>query len=229
MKFGAIPLDEAEGAILAHSVKLDRLALKKGRRLSTADVAALRAAGAKSVIAAKLEPGDVEEDEAARRVAAAVAGPHLRVDKPFTGRVNLHAEQAGVVVVDRARIDRLNLVDEAVTLGTLPAFASVRPGQMVATIKIIPFAAPQAAIERCVAIASEAGGLVRVAPYRPLDVALIQTRLPGTKESMLDKTVAITAERISCGRRAADQRSALPPTRPRRSQSAFGRAAAISS
>ena len=131
MKFGAIPLDEAEGAILAHSVKLDRLALKKGRRLSTADVAALRAAGAKSVIAAKLEPGDVEEDEAARRVAVAVAGPHLRVDKPFTGRVNLHAEQAGVVVVDRARIDRLNLVDEAVTLGTLPAFASVRPGQMV--------------------------------------------------------------------------------------------------
>jgi molybdenum cofactor cytidylyltransferase len=197
MKFGAIPLDEAEGAILAHSVKLDRLALKKGRRLSTADVAALRAAGAKSVIAAKLEPGDVEEDEAARRVAAAVAGPHLRVDKPFTGRVNLHAEQAGVVVVDRARIDRLNLVDEAVTLGTLPAFASVRPGQMVATIKIIPFAAPQAGIARCVAIASEAGGLVRVAPYRPLDVALIQTRLPGTKESMLDKTVAITAERIT--------------------------------
>jgi molybdenum cofactor cytidylyltransferase len=197
MKFGAIPLVEAEGAILAHSVKLDRLALKKGRRLSAEDVSALRAAGAKTVIAAKLEPGDIEEDEAARRVAAAVAGPHLRVDKPFTGRVNLHAKQAGVVVVDRARIDRLNLVDEAVTLGTLPAFASVRPGQMVATVKIIPFAAPQAAVERCVAIASDVGGLVRVAPYRPLDVALIQTRLPGTKESMLDKTVAVTAERIT--------------------------------
>ena len=226
MKFGAIPLDEAEGAILAHSVKLDRLALKKGRRLSTDDVA-LRAAGAKTVIAAKLEPGDVEEDEAARRVAEAVAGPHLRVDKPFTGRVNLHAEQAGVVVVDRARIDRLNLVDEAVTLGTLPAFASVRPGQMVATIKIIPFAAPQAAIERCLAIAREGRPLVRVAPYRPLDVALIQTRLPGTKESVLDKTVAITAERIAAagGRLISEARS---PTRPRRSQSASGRAAAIS-
>ena len=59
-----------------------------------------------------------------------------------------------MVVVDRARIDRLNLVDEAVTLGTLPAFASVQPGQMVATIKIIPFAAPRAAIERCLAIAA---------------------------------------------------------------------------
>ena len=66
-----------------------------------------------------------------------------------------------MVVVDRARIDRLNLVDEAVTLGTLPAFASVRSGQMVATIKIIPFAAPQAAIERCLAIAREGRPLVR--------------------------------------------------------------------
>jgi molybdenum cofactor cytidylyltransferase len=197
MKFGAIALDEAEGAILAHSVKLEGLALKKGRRLSPDDLAALRAAGARSVIGAKLEASDVEEDEAARLVAAAVAGANLRVDRPFTGRVNLHAEQAGVVVVDRERIDRLNLVDEAVTLGTLPAFASVQWGQMVATVKIIPFAAPRAAVERCLAIAREADPLIRIAPYRPLDVALIQTRLPGIKESVLDKTVAVTAERIA--------------------------------
>src|ERR687891_431623 len=210
MKFGAIPLEQAEGAILAHSVKLDRLALKKGRRLSADDLEALRAAGAESVIAAKLEPDDVEEDEAARLVANAVAGPNLRVDKPFTGRVNLHAEQAGVAVVDRARIDRLNLVDEAVTLGTLPAYASVQPGQMVATIKIIPFAAPRPAVERCLAIANEAAALVRVAPYRPLDVALIQTRLPGIKESVLDKTVAVTAERIAAagGRLISEARCA---------------------
>ena len=141
MKFGAIPLDEAEGAILAHSVKLDRLALKKGRRLSTADVAALRAAGAKSVIAAKLEPGDVAVDQAAPARGLAVAGPHLRVDKPFTGRVNLHAEQAGVVVVDRARIDRLNCWSTRRSRSApCRRSRSVPPGQMVATIKIIPFA-----------------------------------------------------------------------------------------
>ena len=210
MKFGAIPLDEAEGAILAHSVKLDRLALKKGRRLSRDDLAALRAAGAETVVAAKLEGGDVEEDEAARLVADAVAGANLRVGRPFTGRVNLHAEQAGVVVVDRARIDRLNLVDESITVGTLPAFASVDAGQMVATVKIIPFAAPQPALERCLAIAREADAPVRIAPYRPLDVALIQTRLPGTKESILDKTVAVTAERIAAtkGRLISEARTA---------------------
>jgi molybdenum cofactor cytidylyltransferase len=210
MKFGAIPLDEAEGAILAHSVRLDRLALKKGRRLSADDLAALRAAGAATVVAAKLEPADVDEDEAARLVATAVAGSNLRVGKAFTGRVNLHAEQAGMLIVDRERIDRLNLIDEAVTLGTLPEFASVPPGQMVATIKIIPFGAPRAAVERCLAIANEAGALVQIAPYRPLDVALIQTRLPGIKESVLDKTVAVTAERIAAtgGRLISEARCA---------------------
>jgi molybdenum cofactor cytidylyltransferase len=210
MKFGALPLDDAEGAILAHSVKLERLALKKGRRLSADDLAALRTAGAQHVIAAKLEAGDVEEDEAARLIAAAVAGPNLQIAKPFTGRVNVNAERAGVLVVDRARIDRLNLVDEAVTLGTLPAFASVQPGQMVATIKIIPFAAPGAAVERCLAIAHDGEALVRIAPYRPLDVALIQTRLPGIKESVLDKTVAVTAERIAAagGRLISEARCA---------------------
>jgi molybdenum cofactor cytidylyltransferase len=210
MKFGAIPLEEAEGATLAHSIKLARLALKKGRRLSPEDLEGLRAASVAHVIAAKLEPGDVEENEAAHLIAGAVAGANLRVDKPFTGRVNLYAERAGVVVVDRERIDRLNLVDEAITLGTLPAFASVQPGQMVATVKIIPFAAPQAAVERCLAVADEAAGLVRIAPYRPLDVALIQTRLPGIKETVLDKTVAITAERIAAagGRLISEARCA---------------------
>ena len=94
MKFGAIPLDEAEGAILAHSVKLERLALKKGRRLSADDVAALRAAGAKRVIAAKLEPGDVEEDEAARLVAAAVAG-RQSPDRQAVHRPGQPARRAG--------------------------------------------------------------------------------------------------------------------------------------
>jgi molybdenum cofactor cytidylyltransferase len=197
MKFGDLPLAEAEGAILAHSVRLDGLAWKKGRRLVADDIAALRAAGVRSVIAARLDPVDVHEDEAARLVAAAAAGEHLRVDKPFTGRVNLFAEQAGLVVLDRARIDRLNLVDEAVTIATLAEFEPVQPRQMVATVKIIPFGVARGAVEQCVRIAAEAGPLVRIAPYRHLDVALIQTRLPSVKESVLDKTVAITADRVA--------------------------------
>jgi molybdenum cofactor cytidylyltransferase len=196
MRFGAIALDEAEGAVLAHALRIGKLAYKKGRRLSAADIEALRTSGIRDVVAAKLEPGDIEENEAARLIAEAIAGAQVRVDRPFTGRVNLFAEQAGVLVLDRARIDRLNRLDEAVTIATLAEFAEVQPKQMIATVKIIPFAAKGAVVEQWCACTAE-GPLLRVAPYRALDVALIQTRLPGTKESVLDKTVAVTAERIA--------------------------------
>ena len=196
MRFGAIGIDEAEGAVLAHSLRVGQLAFKKGRALSDTDVDALRAAGIETVIAAKIEAGDLEEDTAAQLVAEAVVGSHVRVDQPFTGRVNLFAEQSGLLVVDPARVDQLNQLDEAVTLATLDQWAEVRPGQMLATAKIIPFAARTEIISRWQEITAD-GPILAVAPYGSLDVALIQTRLPGTKESVLDKTVRVTAHRIS--------------------------------
>jgi len=144
----------------------------------------------------RFEPGDVTEDEAAQRVAAAVCGENLEVAAPFTGRANLIAKAHGVLVVDRARLDRLNAVDEAVTLATLPAFDLVAPGDMAATVKIIPFAVPGEVIERCLWTLS-GEPLLRVAALRPRAVTLIQTRLPGLKESVVDKTVAVMNERLA--------------------------------
>jgi molybdenum cofactor cytidylyltransferase len=197
MKFGALALDEAEGAILAHSVRLDGIAYRKGHRLGAEEIAALRGAGIERVMAARLDPGDVHEDEAARQVAQAIAGPHVTVEAPFTGRVNLRAEQTGLVVVDRERIDRINLVDEAITVATLGEFEPVQPRQMVATIKIIPFAVRRDILEICLELARSGGPIVQVLPYRHLEVALVQTVLPGLKRSVLDKTVATTAERVA--------------------------------
>jgi len=197
VKFGEVPVADAEGAILAHSLKLGTTALKKGRLLSRADVEAIAAGGLSEVTVARLEAGDVGEDEAAARLAAAAIGPGVSAAPAFTGRVNLHAEARGVFAVDRERVDRLNLVHEAVTLGTLPPFTVVEPRQMVATIKIIPFAAPEAAIRDCARVAITGGPLLQVAPFRSLSVGLVQTRLPGLKESILDKTRQVTEGRLA--------------------------------
>jgi molybdenum cofactor cytidylyltransferase len=196
MKFGEVPVAEAEGAILAHSLKLGTTALKKARVLSRADLDVIAGAGLSRIVVARLEPGDVGEDEAARRVAAAAAGDAVEPAAPFTGRANLFAKSRGLLVFDRERLDRLNLVDEAITFGTLPPFAVVEPRMMVGTVKIIPFAAPAEAVERCVEVARSDGPLLRVAPFVPRSVGLIQTRLPGLKESILDKTREVTAGRL---------------------------------
>jgi molybdenum cofactor cytidylyltransferase len=197
MKFGELAVAEAAGAILAHSLKLGTTALKKGHVLSPDDLQVIEAAGLSRIVVARLDPGDIREDAAAHRIAAAAAGENVATANAFTGRANLFAEARGLLVFDRDRLDRLNLVDESVTLGTLPAFAVVEPRQMIATVKIIPFALPEAAVEGAAKAAIEGEPLLRVAAFRALSVALVQTRLPGFKESILDKTRQITEQRLA--------------------------------
>jgi molybdenum cofactor cytidylyltransferase len=197
MKFGEVPVAEAVGAVLAHSLKVGDRSLRKGRVLSAEDVAALAASGRRSVIAARLEPGDVGEDAAAAAVARPLAGANVKPGPPFTGRVNFFAEAAGLCVLDRARVDRFNLVDETITLATLESFAVVAPKQMVATLKVIPFAVRQESVEACAREAAAGEPLMRVAPFRARRAGLIQTRLAGLKESVLEKTVDTTRERLA--------------------------------
>jgi molybdenum cofactor cytidylyltransferase len=140
MKFGAVPVKEALGATAVHTIRQDGLVLKKGTPIGPAEVAALLAAGITEVVVAQLEPGDVSEDVAAAEIAKAVAGEGVHIDRAFTGRANLFAHAAGILVVDKDAIDRLNRVDEAITLATLPAYKPVVAGEMIATVKIIPFA-----------------------------------------------------------------------------------------
>ena len=196
MQFGEVPVGAAEGAILVHSLRLGTTALKKGRVLSAADVEVIAGAGIEEITVVRLEPGDIREDAAADRIAITVAGEGIATAPAFTGRANLFAEQKGLLVFDRERLDRLNTIDEAVTLGTLPPYAVVEPRQMVATVKIIPFAVPEEAVAHCTQIAGDGGKLLRVVAFRSLSVGLIQTRLPGLKDSVLDKTRNVTQGRL---------------------------------
>ena len=191
MKFGPVPVGEAAGAILAHSVRLSDGSIRKGTTLTGDHVAALKAAGVSEVVVARLGSDDVHEDSAAATIAAALAGAGVRVEPPFTGRANLSAESAGVVVIDRRMIDQLNRVDPAITVATVPEFAVVSAGQMVATIKIIPFAVTRATVEA--AVVSSA---IRVAPFQPMKVGLVATELPSLKRSVMDKTRRLLDERL---------------------------------
>ncbi|MEA2984831.1 MAG: molybdenum cofactor cytidylyltransferase, partial [Alphaproteobacteria bacterium] len=140
MKFGPVAPKDALGATAVHTLRQGSLVLKKGTVIGDAEVAALEAAGVDEIVVVRLESGDVSEDVAAAEIARAVAGEGTRTDRAFTGRCNLFAGEAGVLVVDKEGIDRLNRIDEAITLATLPAHKPVVAGEMIATVKIIPFA-----------------------------------------------------------------------------------------
>ena len=197
MKFGAVPVEEAIGATAVHSIRQADLVLKKGTLIGPKEVAALTAAGVKEIVVARLEPGDISEDQAAAEIAEAAKGEGVHVDRAFTGRCNLFAENAGVLVVDKDAIDGLNRIDEAVTLATLPAFKPVVEGEMIATVKIIPFAVPVEARNRAVAAAAQAKPVIRVAPYKVKKLGIVSTLLPGLAPKVVDKTLKITAARIA--------------------------------
>jgi molybdenum cofactor cytidylyltransferase len=194
VKFGPVPVRDAVGGTLAHAVKEGDLVLRKGTIIDAGHAAALAAAGVAEITVAQLEPGDMPEDYAARTLADAVIDVEVIAEKPFTGRVNLFAASAGVLLVDGARIDAVNAVDEAITIATLPNHRRVQSGEMVATVKIIPFAAPGALVDKAVAVGA---GAIRIAPFAGKKVAVFSTLLPGLKSSVVDKTLKILDERLA--------------------------------
>lgn len=194
MIFAELPLAEAEGAMLAHSLLLGGTRIPKGRRVDAALLAAARAQGIEQLWVARLQPGDIPEDEAARQIGARLAGPGLVAHAPVHGRVNLHAAQGGLLSVAPEQIHAANLATEAVGLSTLPPLSPVAPGELVATVKIMPYALPAGALDAvCAPLAP-----LRISGWRQgLRATLLHTVQPGTSEKLLDKTSAVTADRLA--------------------------------
>src|SRR5271156_6784352 len=197
MKFGPASPADAVGGVTVHTLRQGSLVLKKGTTIGPAEVEALKKAGVKEIVVVRLEQGDVSEDVAAASIAEAVTGEGITAERAFTGRANLFAARAGVLVVDRAAVDRINSVDEAITFATLAAYKPVVEGEMVATVKLIPFGVEAKLCDAAVEAAK--GGALRIAPYTIKRVGIVSTLLPGLAPKVVDKTIKVTAERLGAG------------------------------
>lgn len=207
MKFGPVCVSDAEGAILAHAIVAGAVNLRKAHRLTACDIAMLGEAGVEEVIAAVLERDDLDEDAAASAIVSALETAGVEAKPAATGRVNVHASRDGVFTVDKTLIDALNHIDPSITIATLADYTTVERGRMVATLKIIPFAVSTSLIRGA---RSQLRGreAFAVHAFQPKKVALVQTVLPGTKDSVLDKTARTTQERLarSASRIVAEKR-----------------------
>ena len=187
MKFGPVPLGRAEGKILGHNVAGHdgRRLLRKGKALTTEHVAVLRGMGRTVVHVAELEPGDVGEDVAARRVADAAKGDGLRLLGSATGRVNVLSTTQGLFRLNPDRLVRLNECD-GVTLAVLDTHTAVGTGQVVATIKVIPYAVPERTVARAEAIAKEGEPLIRVDALPSRAVGMILSGAPSIRSKLFE-------------------------------------------
>ena len=194
MEFGPVPLAECEGAILAHAVFHGDIRIRKGTRLTADDIDRLRAAGKTSLIVARLKAGDVDEDSAADRLAVQLMPPAVRLSKASTGRVNIYAVGRGIVRFDRDRLKAINVINEGITLACVQHNQLVEDGDMIATLKIIPYSVPETALA-AVLVASGDTPVLEFHRLTARPFALIQTRIDGMKTSILagtEKAVSYT-------------------------------------
>lgn len=198
MKFGALPLDQAVGTVLAHKLRADdgRVLFNKGHVLRPDDLASIREAGIQTVTVAALAPTDVGENEAARRIGAALAGEHVRVAAPGVGRANLTALERGVLRVNVSALERLNNIDEGITIATLRTHMLVEARQLVTLVKIIPFGVPLARVEDVEAVARDTAPVIAVRTLRRVSVALIVTGHASTREALLNDYEPPTRARV---------------------------------
>ncbi len=196
MKFGELPLQDTLGCILAHSVRHAEGVFKKGRKLATNDLKILAASNVSMVFVAKLDANDVPEDEAARTLAGKIAGSGASAQEPFTGRANVYAQHRGLVVVDGLRVNAINRVHESMTLATLPNYHVVAKGQMIATVKIIPFAVEKENLNK---VLDEIGTkpVIRVQALAERRVGLVITKVAGSRQSLIEKSETAMRERVT--------------------------------
>lgn len=193
MKFGPLPIAEAVGGIVAHAVRQGDFILKKGVPITAEHVLELEQRGLNTIVVAMLEPCDISENEAAGVLAQTFAGPDITVDRAFAGRSNLFSTRHGLLYVDRQRIDAANAIDEAITVATLQPMKRVIPGEMLATVKIIPFGVDAALVEGAGLRLRDS---IRLLPFQDLKIGVISTVLPGLKASVVDKTLKVMEERL---------------------------------
>ncbi|WP_299427540.1 molybdopterin-binding protein [uncultured Shimia sp.] len=194
MKFGAVPVKSALDAVLAHSLVAGKR-LPKGTVLQETHLQALVDAGFETVVVAQLDQGDVPEDEAAAKLAAAmlVGIEGVRATGAGAGRVNLYAEGYGVIRVNADKVQQINSIDPMITVATVPDYHRVDAGGMVATIKIISYAVPSSSIDVATDVAAAAVSLLRPV-YQ--SATLIETTIGNTPSDKGRRAMAGRVERM---------------------------------
>jgi len=198
MRFLSVPIEHSRGRILAHNVsgRDGTRLLRKGTTLDESHLDKLKRIGRAIVHVVELEPGDVDENEAAKILAGAVAGQGVSATTARTGRANLLADFAGVVRIDLDRLERLNRVP-GVALATVRRDTPIRAGGVLASLKIIPYALDAAAMANAVQAVGGATELFSVAPFQPRRVGLVLSGSPGARERLLPGFVESLRPRIT--------------------------------
>lgn len=176
-----IPLDQAVGKVLAHDITEIRpgqfkgAAFKKGHVVRKKDLEHLRRLGKEHLFVLELGPGEIHEDEAAKRLAQALAGPGtLFEEAPSEGKIPIKSAHRGLLKVNVAALTAFNMVPE-VSCSSRHNNVLVEGGEIIAATRAIPLIVQEQFVNEAVAIADGTGGVFSVKRLDRADCGLIIT------------------------------------------------------
>lgn len=175
-----VPVQDAVGMALCHDLtrivpgKLKERAFKKGHVVQEGDVEVLLKMGKENLYVWEVADGFVHENEAARRIAIAAAGPGIRLTEPCEGRINLIADRDGLLKINLKALNSINAIDQMV-FGTLHTNQQVVKKRGVAGTRVVPLVIEEEKIEQVEEICRQAYPLVEVKPFIAARVGIVTT------------------------------------------------------
>ena len=179
---------DIKGRVLVHDLGPD---LRKGTVLGEGHLDRVRRWGGE-IHLVELEPGDLHEDVAAGRLAAAVAGAGLEATAPVQSQVRLLARHRGLVRVRSDMVDAINSLGH-ISVFTLMDGQAVAEGEEVAGCKVTPVAVAGSVIERAERLCQEAGPVIDLVAFQPLKTFVVATERLKPKARELFRA-AVTAK-----------------------------------
>ena len=176
-----IPVEASVGTILAHDITEIRPgqfkgpAFKKGHIITEEDVPHLKRIGKEHLYVLHLEPGEVHEDDAALRLATALAGKGVRFDPhPSEGKIQLNAAYRGLLKIDVEALIRINLIPD-ISCSSRHTHTVVEQGDIIAGVRAIPLVIEEEPLQKGEKIAIENGGVFSVKPFLRPNTGLVIT------------------------------------------------------
>ncbi len=179
--FKKIDVREAVGMPLAHDITeiipgvKKGPSFKRGHKIREIDVCHLMRLGKNHLYVLDLGKDDVHEDEAVLELAKSLAGPGVVFNEnPSEGKIQLVAEEEGLLKVKTDALIRFNLIQE-VMCASLHNNVPVKKGQKIAGTRAIPLVIHKDILKKAVSIAQEEYPIFSVLPFRHLRARLIIT------------------------------------------------------
>jgi molybdenum cofactor synthesis domain-containing protein len=175
-----IAVEDAVGMVLCHDItriipgQCKGPGFRRGHVVRPQDIRELRKIGKEHLYVFDPGDGNVHEDDAARRIARAAAGPGLTLDEPVEGKITFTAADDGVVDIDTERLLALNALGD-ILFATIHSGQIVRRGRKLAGVRVLPLVVPEALVRDAEALLAASGPILRVRPFKPSRVGIVVT------------------------------------------------------